>query len=221
MVLSAAGGGAAHVQRVMHLSEKPLPRLVQWRGLGASALLLLACHPTPAPAPDRCGPAPASAAGMSPAHYGELVGDFTLTQITTNRRTPQPPLVRAIHLYANDSLHRYRYAKPQLGRAPGQRPVAGWVVAPGTDFWGDTAVQSENPEAPGIQWAHGRLRIGKVDVNDGIGDDLTVMAITPEGFWGTWGRDWGIALVVDTNSGQVVPSETGYFCALRLGKRDS
>ena len=63
---------------------------------------------------------------------------------------------------------------------PGQRPVAGWVVAPGTDFWGDTAVQSENPEAPGIQWAHGRLRIGKVDVNDGIGDDLTVMAITPE-----------------------------------------
>lgn len=185
------------------------------RTLLISTLLVLACHPHPAPAPDRCGPAPASAVTMSPAHYGELVGDFTLVQVTTNRSDPVPPLVRVIHLYANDSLHRHQYEVPQVGRSWGERPVAGWVEAPGTSFWGDSAVRSRNLEKPGIQWTAGRLRIGQVDTMDGIGDDFNVLAISADGFWGTWSRDWGMAILVDTISSQVIPPEEGYFCAVR------
>ena len=66
----------------------------------------------------------------------------------------------------------------------------------------------------------GGLRIGDVDVMDGMAMALPSRR-SGRGVLGVWSRDWGIALVVDTKSGQVIPSETGYFCALRLGKRDS
>jgi hypothetical protein len=177
---------------------------------------LVACHSNVVPEPQQCGRhPPAASEPMTPANYDALVGDFTLIQVSTNQGKPAPQQVRAIHLYANDSLHRYRYEVRQIGRSWGERPVAGWVVTPGNGSAWSAMTRSRDPENPGIQWTAGRLRLGQVDVMDGVGEDLKVTAVSSNGFWGTWTMDLGIAVIMDSATGRVLPAEEGYFCALR------
>jgi hypothetical protein len=61
------------------------------------------------------------------------------------------------------------------------------------------------------------LRLGPAGFTDSSLRHLTITAVAPEGFWGWWRSDRGIA-VTTAPGGRVIPDPAGYFCALR---RDS
>ena len=60
-----------------------------------------------------------------------------------------------------------------------------------------------------------RLRLGRPRSADGAVEHLTITAIAPEGFWGWWKSEQGVAVLTEPWTERVVPDPAGYFCALR------
>jgi hypothetical protein len=50
---------------------------------------------------------------------------------------------------------------------------------------------------------------------DGAGEDLRVTHTGPSGFRGRWSSDFGIAVIIDSVTHQVLPNPGGHFCAYR------
>lgn len=60
-----------------------------------------------------------------------------------------------------------------------------------------------------------RLRLGSASSGELV-QNLEITAVAPEGFWGWWKADRGLALT-ETQTRRVAPDPAGYFCALRRG----
>jgi len=50
---------------------------------------------------------------------------------------------------------------------------------------------------------------------DASGERLRIRAVSPDGFWGTWSREPGFAVVIDSTK-RVLANPGGHFCALRI-----
>jgi hypothetical protein len=156
---------------------------------------------------------PPDAARVISRSLEELAGDYKLIQITWQ---PAPPVLSRgrLHLEVPDSAWR----EVPCGAGKLTRDLIGWYRPEHTDRRGwRRIVESTDPAEPGAVLRGWRLTIGQHCVMDGSSDNFVITAVSPRGFWGYWAQDLGIAMVMDSATGRIVPNAAGFFCALREG----
>jgi hypothetical protein len=76
---------------------------------------------------------------------------------------------------------------------------------------------SRDPARTVVVLAGQRLRVGQSVALSGAIHSLEITAVAPEGFWGWWKADRGLALT-EAEGRRILPDPAGYFCALRLDR---
>jgi hypothetical protein len=191
------------------------PLTLTWhRGGGrvvALVLALAACGPAASspPEPARCGPGvPATAQHPLALRPAELAGDYDLIQVQSQPTSGLKTAGR-LHLSPLDSVAKAAV----VGGAV--RDLIGWLdLTEGDSIW-RSIVGSRDAARPGAVLAGQHLRLGRADYPDGMVYNLTITAVSPEGFWGWWKADGGMALATEPGTRRVIPDPAGYFCALR------
>jgi hypothetical protein len=177
-------------------------------------VILAACHRAASPAADpaRCGPAvPPSAMHPIAMRPADLAGDYDLIEVQSQ------PISGAIsrgrlHLSPLDSAAKAAAAGGAV------RDLIGWLdLTTGEGEW-RAAVASRDPARPGAVLAGHHLRLGQLQYPDKMAHSLTITAVAPEGFWGWWKADRGIAVTTEPGTRRVLPDPAGYFCALRTDR---
>jgi hypothetical protein len=173
--------------------------------------LSIACYPSPAPGPERCGPAvPASAQHPISVRIRALAGEYQLIQVQTQPTAGKTSIGR-LHLAPLDSVSRAH----AVGGAV--RDLVGWVeTVEGDTTWRPHAA-SRDPAHPGAVLAGDHLRLGEWGAADAHAEHLTITAVSPEGFWGWWKAEPGWDVDIEEQTRRVRPDPAGYFCALRAG----
>ena len=174
------------------------------------AIALFACHraaPT-APEPTRCGPnVPRSAQHPLSSRAAALAGDYDLIQVRTQPVGGETSSGR-LHLVPLDSAAR------AMAVGGAVRDLTGWLEPTAGDSAWRSSVGSRDPMHPGVVLAGDHLRLGQASP-DGYRENLTITAVSPEGFWGWWKAEPGFDVTMDAES-RVLPDPAGYFCALRV-----
>ncbi len=132
-----------------------------------------------------------------------LAGDYELIQVQTQ---PSGGRVFAgrLHLAPLDSAAR-------AGAAGGAvRDLVGWLERTEDDGLTDSRKHR-------VVLARHHLIVDQDGYADGGAHNLEITAVAPEGLWGWWKADRGLALT-ETEGRRVLPDPAGYFCALRLGR---
>jgi hypothetical protein len=173
------------------------------------ALALLACHRvTPTPEPARCGPnVPRSAQHPLASRPAALAGDYELIQVRTQPVGGETSSGR-LHLVPLDSAAR------AIAVGGAVRDLNGWLELAADDSAWRSNVGSRDPTHPGVVLAGDHLRLGQA-TPDGYRENLTITAVSPEGFWGWWKAEPGFEVTMNAES-RVLPDPAGYFCALRV-----
>jgi hypothetical protein len=183
------------------------------RSVSAIGLLVLAaCQRTASPAPDpaRCGPAvPATAMHPIALRAALLAGNYELIQVMS-QPTSGAAISGRLHLAPLDSATK----AGAMGGAV--RDLIGWLELARDDPAWRAAVSSHDSARPTAVLTGQHLRLGQAGHVDGMAHILTITAVSPEGFWGWWRADPGMAVRTDPGTGRVLPDPAGYFCALRL-----
>jgi hypothetical protein len=175
------------------------------------ALALAACGPASSPPPDpaRCGPGvPATAQHPLALRPAELAGDYDLIQVQSQPSSGSTTTGR-LHLAPLDSAAKAAV----VGGAV--RDLIGWLDLTGGDPTWRSIVASRDASRPGVVLAGQHLRLGQPNFPDGMVHNLTITAVSPEGFWGWWKADRGMAITTEPGTRRIVPDPAGYFCALR------
>ena len=168
--------------------------------------LLAACAPRSSrlPAPSRCDPrVPETAQHPISVAPLALAGDYELIQVQT-----QPGgggvMTGRLHLAPLDSA-----AKAAAYGGP-VRDLVGRLESAAAD-----SLTSSHERRVVLAGLH--LIINQSEYAEGGAHNLEITAVAPEGMWGWWKADRGLALT-ETQSRRVLPDPAGYFCALRLGR---
>lgn len=175
------------------------------------SILLAACQSAPvqAPEPARCGPrVPENAEHPIARRPVALSGDYDLIQVRT--QPTHGVSMGRLHLAPLDSTARARAAGGPV------RDLLGWLDPTSGDTTARPDAGSRDPEHPGAVLAGTHLRLGQVGLDSGRFEQLSITAVSPDGFWGWWKAEPGWAVVVERDDGRVLPDPAGYFCALRV-----
>ena len=168
--------------------------------------LLAACAPqsSTGPAPARCGPGvPETAQHPISVAPLALAGDYELIQVHTQPAGGRVTAGR-LHLAPLDSAAR-------AGASGGPvRDLVGWLESADAD-----SLRSVRQRRVVLAGQH--LLVDQAEYAEGGAHNLEITAVAPEGLWGWWKADRGLALT-ETVSRRVLPDPAGYFCALRLGR---
>ena len=181
------------------------------RRSAALALALAACGPpaTSGPEPARCGPGvPATAQHPLALRPAELAGDYDLIQVQSQPTSGLQTAGR-LHLAPLDSAAKAAVAGGAV------RDLIGWLDLAGGDPEWRRAVASRDAARPGAVLAGQHLRLGQASYPEGMAHNLTITAVSPEGFWGWWKADRGLAVTTEPGTHRIIPDPAGYFCALR------
>lgn len=181
-----------------------------WFRIGL-ALALAACGPAARlpVEPARCGPAvPATAQHPLAFRPVELAGIYDLILVQSQPSSDSKTAGR-LHLSPLDSVTKAAAAGGAV------RDLAGWLDPAESDSLWPSGVASRNAARPGAVLAGHHLRLGQADYPDGAAHSLTITAVSPQGFWGWWKADRGVALATEPGTGHLIPDPAGYFCALR------
>jgi hypothetical protein len=145
---------------------------------------------------------------MRPA---DLAGDYDLIEVQSQPTSGAISRGR-LHLSPLDSAAKAAAAGGAV------RDLIGWLdLATGEGEW-RVAVASRDPARPGAVLAGHHLRLGQLQYPDKMAHSLTITAVAPEGFWGWWMADRGIAVTTEPGTRRVLPDPAGYFCALRTDR---
>ena len=169
-------------------------------------LIATACAPRSGalPSPSRCGPnVPETAQHPISVAPLALAGDYELIQVETQPSGGRITTGR-LHLAPLDSAARAGAS----GRPV--RDLIGWLERTEDD----SLTSSRKPR---VVLAGQHLIIAQAAYAEGGAHNLEITAVAPEGFWGWWKADRGLALT-ETQSRRVLPDPAGYFCARRLGR---
>jgi hypothetical protein len=140
-----------------------------------------------------------------------LAGDYELIQVQSQPKSGEMTSGR-LHLAPMDSATKAR----ATGNAV--RDLIGWLDLDGGDPAWRAAVSSRDTHAPGAVLTGQHLRLGQVGQPDALVHILTVTAVAPDGFWGWWRADPGMAVTTEPGTDRVLPDPAGYFCALRADR---
>lgn len=157
--------------------------------------------------PVECDPlAPGDALPLDRAQINDLAGSFRLVKVLTSHdKYPEHSIRRGgLSLQSPDSVQR----------AASRRRGLGYLQRANLQFVGEVVWSTEYRES--VEIDDGILYVGCRGCDDGSPTHLTITAVSPRGFWGTW-RNYqtGIAFIVDRETGERLPDPAGYFCAIR------
>jgi len=144
-------------------------------------------------------------------HPALLAGDYELVQVQSQPTSGAVTSGR-LHLTSMDSATK----AGAMGGAV--RDLIGWLDLDRGDPAWRAAVSSRDPERPGAVLTGQHLRLGQPGHPDALVHILTITAVAPEGFWGWWRADPGVAVRTEAGTDRVLPDPAGYFCALRAGR---
>jgi hypothetical protein len=174
------------------------------------AIALVACHRSAPPVsePARCGPnVPPSAQHPLATPPAALAGDYDLIQVRTQPVGGETSSGR-LHLLPIDSAGR-------AGAVGGSvRNLSGWLESSTADTAWRSNVGSRDPSHPGVLLAGDHLRLGQPGL-DRYREQLTITAVSPDGFWGWWKAEPGFEVTRDAETQRALPDPAGYFCALK------
>jgi hypothetical protein len=143
-------------------------------------------------------------------HPALLAGDYELTQVQSQPTSGATS--GRLHLAPLDSATK-------TGAVGGPaRDLSGWLDLDGGDPEWRAAVASHDPDRPGAVLTGHHLRLGQAGHPEALVHILTITAVAPEGFWGWWRADQGLAVRTEAGTDRVLPDPAGYFCALRTGR---
>ena len=141
-----------------------------------------------------------------------LVGTFDVLMIdTTSLRGGVRQHAGKLVLWLTDTVPQRRAT---MARKVHHQYMVGTfeVAAPDSgEMW--TNMLSRSPEAPGVFWSNGFLRLGEFGSKNGI--SLYPKLSTDSEVRGMWTSHAGTGVVVDF-TGEREPDEAGYFCARRV-----
>ncbi len=177
----------------------------------ALAVALAACAPSAnaPPEPARCSPGvPATAQHPLALRPAQLAGEYDLIQVQTQPAGGVKTQGR-LHLSPLDSAAKAAVAGGAV------RDLTGWLdLTEGDPTW-RAIVASRDHTHPGAVLAGDHLRLGRASYPDAMAQHLTITAVSPEGFWGWWKAERGMAVTTEPGSRRLIPDPAGYFCALR------
>ena len=139
-----------------------------------------------------------------------LAGDYELIQVQTQPSGGTPTRGR-LHLAPLDSATKASAAGGAV------RDLIGWLETTAADSTGPSAIPSGDPPRTVVVLAGQRLRVGQSVALSGAIHSLEITAVAPEGFWGWWKADRGLALT-EAEGRRILPDPAGYFCAFRLDR---
>jgi hypothetical protein len=120
----------------------------------------------------------------------------------------------ALVLWANDSARRY--LPRNIGRRPGERPLAGKFESESSTVPSvPSSYEPGTPEDPAVEMVGNTIYLGGLEYSDRGVNHLRVQEITPTSFRGTWTYSPGFSVTVDSATGRVLQEPSGYFCARR------
>jgi hypothetical protein len=137
-----------------------------------------------------------------------LAGDYDLIQVQSQPTSGAVTLGR-LHLAPLDSTTK----AGAMGAAV--RDLIGWLDLAGGDPAWRIAVSSRDSARPGAVLTGQHLRLGQAGPPEAVVHNLTITAVAPEGFWGWWKADPGVAVRTEAGTNRPLPDAAGYFCALR------
>jgi hypothetical protein len=141
-------------------------------------------------------------------HPALLAGDYELIQVQS-QPTSGAVMSGQLHLSPMDSVTR-------AGATGGAvRDLIGWLDPDSGDSAWRAAVSSHDSARPGAVLTGQHLRLGQPGPPNALVHILTITAVAPQGFWGWWKADPGIAVRTEPGTNRVLPDPAGYFCALR------
>jgi hypothetical protein len=159
----------------------------------------------------------AIAARPNAEDLAKLAGTYELSLVNADGEYGDSVSHGRLTLWANDSVRRYAWVTPSIGRIPGERPLTGTFASRSAtvpsypNLW-----EPAGPDRPAVELIGPTLYFGGIDAMDGGGERLEITAISGAGFGGTWTFDGGIAMTIDTATGRRIRDPGGYFCAVRV-----
>jgi hypothetical protein len=160
-----------------------------------------------------CAAAPSpQMAPFDTARVSDIAGAYDVVMIdTTSLRGSVQKHAGRLALWLQDSLPKRRGMAAR--RAQKQFLVGSFDAAPpdSGEMW--LRMASRTPDAPGVFWSDGFLRLGEFGAKSGI--SLSVRSVGPTEVRGMWTSHPGIGIVVDF-TGDREPDEAGFFCAKRI-----
>ena len=164
---------------------------------------------------DACTPPPSRAlVPFAPARALALAGEYEITLLADEGPRTGQAAHGSISLHPSDTLRRY-YVNPfgQGWRRRGDRPLMGWGQLHGDVglMTAGTSLASRDSTWPGIVssldslGAGLRFMFGYRLMLDGGFNELTVTAVSPDGFHGRW----------ESSMGMTTYQAAGFFCARR------
>jgi len=170
----------------------------------------------------RCLPLKDEAPPPRPEALAALAGEYRLIFMNTQGEYGDSITRGILTLWPNDSVRRYAWVKPSLGRIPGERPLAGSFRSEAPELSSyPNQWEPSTAEHPAIELIGQTLFFGGIDALDGAGERLVIGAVTASGFAGTWQYDGGIEHLLDTVQGRFLRDPGGHFCAFRQGQQGS
>ena len=184
--------------------------------------LALACAPALTPASarsdDDCRTPERRTAPLDSTMFPALAGVWDIRYMTENSQPPGWTWKERIVLWENDERHarrQYSYMGGSWRPIP-WRPLAGVRV--------DTAVAHAVVDSLLVDNAQVELTGGMLVVYSGpklttdLGSSSLVLHdVGVDAFSGYWTSDMGLAVLVDTATGEQLPNPRGWFCARRIG----
>jgi hypothetical protein len=145
-----------------------------------------------------------------------LAGQYDLILINTLGEFGDSVQRGTLELWVNDSLRRFGSMRQRLGGIRGERPLAGAYreTFPARGQGRDDRA-SRDRARPGVELIGPTLYMGGIDMMDGGGERLLIRSVRPDGFWGVWHWDGGLAILIDTTTKRRLANPAGHFCAWR------
>jgi len=163
----------------------------------------------------RCAPRPALDE-LRTETLATLAGTYEVILVNSDGEYGDSLARGRLRLWANDSVRRFAYVTPSLGRYPGERPVAGEFSSESQMVPSyPNAYEPARPDQPAVELIGRTLYFGGIDMMDGGGERLEITTVGRKGFEGVWRFDGGIGITIDTATGRQVREPGGYFCAFR------
>jgi hypothetical protein len=189
-------------------------------GLVALPILgALACAASAAIPDATCSPVRGERSALGPEALARLAGEYRLVLVNSRGEYGDSVILGTLTLWPNDSVRRYAWMVPAIGRLRGERPLAGQFTTQSSTVpnypneW-----EPATAENPVVELIGSTIYFGGIDAMDGSGERLLIGTATAAGFSGTWEHDGGIARVMDTVHKRFLQDPGGHFCASRTGE---
>ncbi len=145
----------------------------------------------------------------------DLAGQYEVSLVNSQSEDGDSLVQGRLVLWANDSSRRHMPSN--IGRRPGERPLAGRFESHSTTLPSvPNQYELGSQDHPAVEMVGATIYLGGLEFSDAGGTELRVKEITSTGFRGEWIHSAGFSVAVDSATGRIAPEPKGYFCSRRV-----